>query len=268
MMLRLLLLLLLFAPAAGAQESAPGWDAYRDGDYNGARQLARSAGTAEGFALACRAGLVVGGFYEQGNAAVASLHRALADCEAALEIDPANYVAGLSHAIALGFEGRRLRKVAYARASKRGIEALIARYPDNALAQGALAGWHAEVAREGFFARLVLGASRGRAERLYRKASELPTAALPLAFEHIRFLARGGRSERVLALKEAEKALAATPEDAFEVLLQQKIEAIRAAIAARDKAALKEALKEAMPFDGIGRWRGADPHPILYPEGP
>ena len=113
--------------------------------------------------------------------------------EKALKIDPKHYVAALSHAIAIGFEGLRIRKASYARASKREIEQFIQHYPQNALARGSLAGWHAAVAEEGWLARLFLGASRARAKSLYAEALLLPNLETPLLYEYIRFLASGNR---------------------------------------------------------------------------
>jgi len=227
---------------------------YAAGKFNQARIDARQLETAEGYALACQAGLVIGGFQERGAAAVASLHEALQDCRLALELEPTHYRAGLSHAIALGFEGQRLRRTAYARASKQNIEALIKQYPNNALATGALGGWHAAVSLEGMFARAFLGASRAKAKALYSEALKLPDAELPLCFEYIRFLASGSRQERTEALKVLAQVGGKPPKGALEKLLKDKSLQIRNAIELDDKKMLERALEEATPFNGIDVW--------------
>lgn len=256
-----LIVVLFFSPSLPpalanniADELALAKQDYSRGDFARARTTAQQLDTAEGYALACQSGLVIGGFQEQGIPAVMSLHGALADCRKALDLDPTHYRAGLSHAIALGFEGQRLRKTAYARASKKNIESLITRYPDNALALGALGGWHAAVSREGVFARLILDASRAEASTLYSKALQLPGAELPLYFEFIRFLASGNSLERAKALTVLAKVFEKPPNGALEKLLIDKSLQIKDAIEFNDKKLLKKALEEATPFNDIDVW--------------
>lgn len=252
---------LLFAcclSSAAVSQNAPGWDAYVSGDLKTARALAQKASqdnpSADSYALACRAGLAIGGFLETGEAAVASLHQSLNDCEQALELEPDHYVAALSHAIAIGFEGLRLRKVAYARASKREIEAFIQRYPQNALAKGSLAGWHAAVANEGWLARFFLGASRARAKSLYAEALVLPNLEVPLTYEYIRFLATGTDSDRQKAASLASQVLSAIPNDGFEVILYGRLETLLSALKSKDENLIEQSVAAATPFRGIDDW--------------
>lgn len=252
----------LLARPVSAQDTVAGWSLYVKGEFATARAHARATareqGDAAAFALACRAGMVVGGFLETGPPAVKSLHDALEDCEQALVVDKDNYVAGLSHAIALGFEGLRLRKASYARASKREIESLIERYPENALARGALAGWHAAVAREGWLARLFLGASRSRAELLYANAMKLPNVELPLIYEYIRFLAAGDSDQRQKAGRMIEQALETEPNDGLDALLLDRCRDLAAALVSGDDQQLEESLRRATPFEGIDTWGKPD----------
>lgn len=249
---------IVLAAPVQAQEGAPGWTAYQMGDFDVARSKAKAGAeqsdSADAYALACRAGLVVGGFLETGKAAVNSLHQALMDCERALLLEPAHYVAGLSHAIALGFEGLRLRKASYARASKREIEALIKKYPDNALALGALAGWHAAVAREGWLARVFLGASRARAATLYGQALRLPYAEFPLTYEYIRFLAGGKADDRETAAAMIESAMKTDAKDGLDTLLLERSNGVLKAIEAGSKQQLRDSLEAATPFSAIDEW--------------
>lgn len=258
MKLIILMVAIVLAAPVHAQQGAPGWSAYQMGDFDGARSKARAgaelSNSADAYALACRAGLVVGGFLESGKAAVDSLHQALRDCERALSLEPAHYVAGLSHAIALGFEGLRLRKASYARASKREIEALIRKYPDNALALGALAGWHAAVAREGWLARVFLGASRARAATLYSRAVRLPRTEFPLNYEYIRFLAGGKTDDRATAAAMIENAIEAGAKDGLDALLLDRSSNILKAIRTTSKQQLRDSLEAATPFGAIDEW--------------
>lgn len=252
------ILLVLWSWQLHAAPQTPGWQAYVAGDLFAARTMAREAGLSEGsadaFGLACRAGLAIGGFLEQDADAVQSLHQALDDCGKALAIDPNHYVASLSYAIALGFEGLRLRQASYARTSKRRIEGFIETYPQNALARGALAGWHAAVAREGWLARLFLGASRARAESLYKEALELPNQELPLLYEYVRFLADGDKSERERAAVLARTIVQAEANDGFEAILLEKTAAILAAINSDRKEVIDTSLSAATPFADIDDW--------------
>lgn len=228
--------------------------AYAMGNFTYARASGRELGSADGYALACQTGLVMGGFQETGLAAVRSLHGALTDCRKALDLDPTHFSAGLSHAIATGFEGLRLRKSAYARASKKDIETLIKRHPNNAFAVGALAGWHAAVSRQGLLARLALGAGRTQAHTLYAQAVQLPGADLPLYFDYIRFLADGKADDKAEALQLLADVIANPPEGGLVLILLEKCRQLQTALQSGDKKALKQALATAMPFGGIDAW--------------
>ena len=252
------LLLAFGASSMATSQPAPGWDAYVSGDLMTARESAQNAArenpTADSFALACRAGLAIGGFMETGETAVQSLHQSLKDCEQALRLEPEHYVAALSHAIAIGFEGLRLRKASYARASKREIEAFIQLYPQNALARGSLAGWHAAVADEGWLARLFLGASRARAKSLYSEALVLPNLEAPLTYEYIRFLAGGNAPDRKKAASLASQMLSGFPKDGFEAILHKRLEILASALRSADEKLIEESVEKATPFSGIDDW--------------
>ncbi len=252
------MLLFFFSQVGFATEPARNIDDalldYNAGNFAAAKTTAQQLSTAEGYALACQAGLVIGGFQEKGVAAVRSLHGAIEDCRKALDLEPTNYSAGVSHAIATGFEGLRLKKVAYARASKKDIETLIRRFPNNALAAGALAGWHAAVSRQGVFARLILGAGRDKARSLFARAVLLRGAELPVYFEYIRFLAAGNNQDKSKAESLLAKITARPPKNALEKLLLEKCLQIQSALQSGDKKSLKQALAVATPFTGIDAW--------------
>ena len=247
---------------AAATDSPAGWQAYLEGDFARARTEASLSANnrpdADTFGLACQTGLIVGGFFESKAQAVQSLHSALGACDQALMLEPDHYVAGLSHAIALGFEGLRLRKASYARASKREIEALIAKYPRNAVARGALAGWHAAVAREGWLARLFLGASRARAKSLYKEAFALPGVELPLTYEYVRFLAAGNSAEQQQAQSLLNDALARSAQNGLEALLLRKMKDLSTALASGKKKEIKASIRATIPFGDIDRWGPPD----------
>ncbi len=250
--------LTVISVSAQADTTPPGAQAFVEGDFMRAFKEAATGAqknpTADSFGLACQTGLVIGGFQQTGKDAVNTLHEALKNCERALALDPNHYVAGLSHAIAIGFEGLRLRKVSYARTSKREIRVLIEKYPANAVAKGALAGWHAAVAREGWLARLFLGASRARAKSLYAEALALPGVDLPLLYEYARFLAEGDDKDREAAQQLIAETASEPVANGLNALLIEKLAALEIALRENGKKQRKTGIEATDPFSGIDQW--------------
>jgi len=236
----------------------PGWDAFVRGDFSEARTIGRSAGTAESLAHACRAGLVQGGFIETGIKAVKSLHGAIRDCDKALQLDPTHFFAKMSLAIALSFEGKRLKRPAYPKMARLLLLELTQKHPRNPLGYGALGAWHSEVSAAGFMARLALGARRKIAENNYQKALAFGTIDFALRFEHVKFLARGKKIERKIALREAKALVEETVDTALDRLLQQRCKVLYEALQSGNKRRIKTALKASGAFQGAGR--GDAPH--------
>jgi tetratricopeptide (TPR) repeat protein len=243
-------------------DDAPGWPAYEAGDFLRARDAGEASDIADGLALACRSGLVIGGFYETGEAAVATLHRALDDCDKALKIDPNHKIAGVSYAIALGYEAKRLKKADYVKASKKRLEALLERFPDDAVVVAAYGGWHSAVSNAGLLARIALGGSRKEADKRLREAVALDPVSVGIRYEYVRFLAKGGRSDRREALGELKVFFAMTPRDAAEALMQERMQVLTAPLEADDKDALKDALKASAAFAGLSEVEGPEPYPL------
>lgn len=229
----------------------PGWAAFVAGDYNTAKLEGRNAQSAEGSAHACRAGLVLGGFIDKGPAAIHSLHGAIHDCNEALKLDPKHYFAKMSLAIALSFEGKRLKRPAYPKRAKLYIDELIIQQPNNPLGYGALAAWHSEVSAAGFFARIALGARRKHAKAYFQKALRMGAVDFPLKFEYVKFLARGNKSDRQKAIIEGKKLIAEPIELALDKILKSHCANLVRALEINKKHALKLALRESMAFNDL-----------------
>lgn len=243
----------------------PGWRDFVTGDFERARDAAAASHTANGLALACRSGLVIGGFQENGEKSVEALHRALEDCSAALHMDPHNIVASVSYALALGYEGKRLKKASYIKASRERLEHCLAHHPEDPLVTAALGGWHSAVSNAGFLARLALGGSRKEAERYFRHAIELDGRSVGTRFEYIRFLARGGSDDRAEALRQLRITLTIKPEDAAEEIMLARLAELIAPLEADDKKAARETVFRTAAFRDIADMRDMETRFPLEP---
>ncbi|TNE61508.1 MAG: hypothetical protein EP335_16130 [Alphaproteobacteria bacterium] len=225
--------------------------------YHDAIKAGRAAGDADGFAAACRAGLSLGGFYETGEIAVMRLHGAIDDCRKALGLAPHHTIASISYGIGLSFESKRIHKAGLAKLAKERFEALVEEKPDNALAHGALGGWHAHVAASGFMARMVLGASRKTAEEEFARSLALAKPDRPLLLEYIKFLAGGDKRDRAaaLALMPTYHALPVT--SPLDRLMDERSRKLEDALRADDKGDIKDALPLVSAFWDIADWDSA-----------
>lgn len=241
---------MLLASSLPSGASIPdGWAAYEAGDYEKARTFFLEDTSAEGFAAACRADLVIGGYFSKLAESARLLHDALDLCGKALEEDPTHADAGISYAVALGFEAKRTKKPAYAKAARQRLEALQQDYDTYGILHAALGGWHAAVSNAGFMARMYLGASRKKAQAHFDRAIELMPGDVGVRFEYIKFLAQGRKQQRKRALEEI-AVLADLPAfDAFDRFLQTRARAIAEAIQSGNKSRLKQALAEATAFE-------------------
>lgn len=250
-----IIILLWLAVTPIAQASSPSLKAMIAGEFIQARTLGREEGTIDGLMTACRAGMVIGGYYEIDEKAVHSLHGAIDDCRAVLEKDVTHKDARITLAIAIGFEGKRWRKPGLAKKSRAMLEQVFEDYPDDYASHGALGGWHSEVSAAGFLAKLYLGAKRKMAQQYFNDAFSRKKSDLPLLLEYIKFMARGKTSDIELALSSAESALRVASNEAIDTLMHDNIGALQAALLSNDKTIIKKAIAEATAFNGIEEWR-------------
>jgi len=246
--------------------SEPAARALAAGDYASARTLGQTSRTAKGLMTACRAGMLLGGYYEAGEAAIKSLHTAANDCLGVIKQDNRHVNARITLAIVIGFEGKRWRRPSLATQSKRLLQQTHTDFPDSPAAQGALGGWHSEVSAAGFLARLYLGARRGKAGQYFAGAITKGEHSAAFYLEYVKFLARGKKVDRALAREVAKTILSQPPNDAIDRLMQQKIAEIRAALNTGDKAEIKKAIAAATAFNGIKKWRTIPVLQINLPE--
>lgn len=243
--------------------------AFHDGDFKLARKQSQALGESEGadaYALACKSGLILGGFIDHGDNVVSSLHQALDDCRSALSIDPQHFDARFNYAVALGFEARRTRSAKHAVRSRDHLNFLLSQNLKNPLALGAIAGWHSETAKEGFLARTFLGASRKRANRYFATAT-MVSDDIALRYEYLRFLAGGSRKDRVSAMRTADsilktkKKISSTNQKvgALDTLLLNRAQKILEALETKEKSKVQAALIDTAAFAEIKQLKAAAP---------
>lgn len=259
------IIIFLFAASsfANASEGNPA-RALDGGNFEQARTLGRQAGTAEGLTTACRAGMLIGGYQESGDAAIRSLHAAINDCYKATSLDPININARITLAIGVGFEGKRFQKPGLAKKSRKILEQIYKDFPNQPAAHAAIGGWHSEVSAAGFLARLYLGASRSKAKQYFAKAVLMGEADLPFTLEYLKLLARGNAKDRQAGLVLITEHETPPAESAVDRLMQDKMRLITKALKSKDKKATKKAIATATAFNGIEKWRGIPPLNLDY----
>jgi hypothetical protein len=205
-----LLVAAVSAVAAGGLDQAEAL--YEQGDMAGAATLARSLGSAEGFALAARATLVQGAYLSPEVQKQALFERAAADAKEALALDPDQVDAHLELALALGHLAELDHPISahvngYAKEGKALLDQALALDPDNAWAQALLGIWHLRIVERagGALAESLYGADRDTGLELCSQAMATVGEALALRYGCARALvdldpeAFAGQVERTLA---------------------------------------------------------------------
>lgn len=221
-------------------------DTYMVGNYAAASDLAHQE---KDYDLATRAALVHGGYRARGAEAEKWFARAeVLSNEAMASSENPGLRIRMTAALVLSYKAKQKRSVKMVNRAKRMIEDLIREYPDEAIAHGALAGWHSEISAAGFIPRLILGASRKKAGLSFEKARSLDDNKIPLNLEYAKFLARGGKSEQIKAQAILKKILAAEPHGDFEKLLKGKAQKILKAVKSGNKRDIKRIIAENSAF--------------------
>lgn len=253
---------LLCAPAASA-DAAPqapvsdvlqGIDAARAaftrGDFVEAIAAARLLGTAQGAALAARAGLAQGDFISSPSMRRSVFQQAEMDARLAITRDPQNPEGHLYLALALGFLGRMDGTLAahfagYAEEARQHIDRALALAPQSAWAHALSGGWNLEIVRDGgMLGETLYGASLDKGVAAYRRALELESGNTAIAYQYaLQLLALGGAPHRAEALRELANALEPKPEDAVEVLARRRAQRLKLALDTHDDVALKDILR-------------------------
>ncbi|TPE64615.1 hypothetical protein FJQ54_01040 [Sandaracinobacter neustonicus] len=227
MKLRAALLLLLATPVVAAPASPD--ELFMAGDYREAAAAGRALGTTQGYLLAGRATAARATLQATDKAVARELLKlAQADFDSALAKSPGEFDALLQKAVVIGYRAKLDSAPALAKQARRNFEAILARNPENPLANAALAGWHGESVATlgGFVAGAALGAKESEAIRLYEKAITLPGAdpMVPHFYALNLLSLSADNAPRAKAL--LQRSLKAPPRDGFEMLLQKQARVI------------------------------------------
>ncbi len=220
-----LIAMLLAAPAA----AAPSDEAFASGRFAEAASAGRAEGSVAGLITAGRATSTVAAWQTRDKArARALLEQAGADFAAALRLQPGNSDALLQQGIVVGYLAKLDRSPGQAKAARRAFEAVLAKRPTDALALGAMGGWHGEsVATLGkFMAGTVLGAKEKEAIRFYDKAVATGAGdpAVPVFYAQTLLALSADNAGKARAL--LTRAVKAGSGDGFDRLMQAHARAI------------------------------------------
>jgi tetratricopeptide (TPR) repeat protein len=162
---------------------------YERGDMVGAASLARSAASAEGFALAAKATLVQATYLSPMAEKQALFELAATDAKEALALDPDRVDAQLQLAIALGQLAELDDPISahvngYAKEGKALLDRALALDPNNAWAQALLGMWHLRIVQRAgdALAEGLYGASRAAGVELCSGTLAGMDAALALRY--------------------------------------------------------------------------------------
>ncbi|MBS3962464.1 MAG: hypothetical protein KGZ61_11645 [Sandarakinorhabdus sp.] len=240
--------LLLASAPADARLAA---EAFGAGRFAEAAAAGRAEGTTQALILAGRAAAIQAVWQTPDRASAhALLLQAESDFSAALRRDPANLDALLQQGIVVGYRARLENSPGLARQARRAFEAVLAGRPGDALALGAMGGWHGEsVATLGkFIAGTALGARETEALRFFDKAMAAPGAmpAVPIFYASMLLAFSDRNADKARGL--LAQGLKAKPSDGFEALLQRNARAILAALERGDVATARATARRLSPL--------------------
>lgn len=246
----LLTALLLAAPVA----ASPSADAFEAGKFAEAAAAGRREATAQSLLTAGRAAATQAAWQTTDReAARRLLAQAEADLSASLALAPGNPAALLQKALVIGYQAKLAKSPGLAKQARAGFEAVLAKQPGSALAQGAMGGWHGEaVATLGkFLAGTALGAKEGEAIRWFDKAvaTRGGDPAIPLFYATTLLGLSGDNAAKAKAL--LQRAVKAPPADGFDRLMQANARAILAPLDKGDVKAAQATAKRLAPLGTV-----------------
>ncbi|PZU47684.1 MAG: hypothetical protein DI568_09075 [Sphingomonas sp.] len=248
MILRAALLFLIAAPVAAADSPD---ELFKAGDYREAAVVGRAQATTDGFMIAGMATLARATLQTSDKAVARELlKQAQLDFDVVLQKSPGNFDGLLNKAVVIGYRAKLDSAPALAKQARRNFEAILARNPDNPMANAALAGWHGQSVASlgGFLAGAALGAKESEAIRLYEKAIALPGAD-PLVphFYALNLLTLSpDNAPKAKAL--LQRSLKTAPSDGFEMLLQKHARTILPLLEKGDVEGARAAAKRLAPM--------------------
>ena len=204
-------------------------EAYAEGRFVEAAELAEALLTTDGFAFAAQSLAIYGYFLEQDDKKRSLFNRAAQLAEEAIRLDPQNPEAHLQHAHAMGRFSQTIGVLealgeGYAITVRKSIEKALELDPLKAAAHLSLGTWHAEViGNAGFMGSLLYGASGKKGLVHYEMALELEPGEKLVHYEYALGLLLLNKNKN---LEKAKKALVRATElqskDAFDEIIHQR----------------------------------------------
>ncbi len=181
--------LVLLAADAGAQSLEDARSAYAEGRFLEAAELGEALGTSDGYALAAESLAIHAHYFTSGDEWEEMVDRAIEMSDEAMGADSTNAEAHYQAAHAVG---RYAQGIGAFTALRQGLAGRIRERLDAAIrldpylweARLALAGWHADIAAEGFIARRMYGGNRPAAIVLFEQALQLAPDSRVVLYEY------------------------------------------------------------------------------------
>lgn len=224
-------ILLLFGRGASANTIEQATNAYVDGQFMSAAQIAESIGSSPGYALAAKSLTIHARYFADESEKKIMLERAIELAHLAIESNPNNAEAYLQLARAMGRHARQISKLQktkekYAARTRKAIENALQINPDLAAAHVSMGRWHVGiVARAGaLLARTVFGARKKDAIFHFEQAINLSQQSkrnnLEIAIGYLILDDKKYKAEAYSLLKEA---IELPTNDAYEAIIHASV---------------------------------------------
>lgn len=242
--------LMIVSGAAASPDLATARAIFASGDFIGAAEEARATQTAEGLALAARAGLAHADLIATPEERLAFIARAEEDARAAIAAEPDFAEGHLQLAVALGFKARlegRLTAHAegYADEARAHLEYVAVREPDNPWMHALLGGWHLEISEVGgFLGRTIYGADVGAGIDAYDQALRFRPDDLIIIYQcALQLAALGDEPFRSRAMTLLQEARLSDNPDALEILTFERMRILKDALATDNGAMIERVVQ-------------------------
>tara|TARA_R110002073_G_scaffold63770_6_gene159833 strand:- start:1796 stop:2641 length:846 start_codon:yes stop_codon:yes gene_type:complete len=236
--------------AAASSDLATARAIFASGDFPRAAEEARSTNTAEGLALAARAGLVHANLVAAPQDRLKFIEQAEEDAGAAIAAEPDFAEGHLQLAVALGIkarlEGRLMAYTeGYADEGRAHLEYVAVREPDNPWMQALLGAWHLEISEVGgFLGRTIYGADIDAGIAAYDRALALRPDDLVIVYQGaLQLAALGDEPFRSRAMSLLQEARLPKNPDALETLIFERMRILKDALASGNDAMIDRVIQ-------------------------
>ena len=252
--MKLVVALCMFALLVASARAETAHALYVAGKFADAENVGVAEGGAAGFALAARAELAAEAMRPE--PCQPCLERAEELARRAVNADPKVPEGQVELVAALGFEARLMGPLkahfrGMAKEARLHIDAALAQYPDNAWALAALGSWNIEITRNGgsALARWLYGASIGAGLEAYRKAMAVAPDNLVVRYQYALSLSGYNRDAYRDTIESAlARAIADTPQSAYEAFAQKNARELLAALKVGDVKSFDQLVRHDQGF--------------------